>query len=259
MITQKKIRQLMKSNSGIRTTVTLGFIIVTTLLSSQPSGIDIIRMIDKNMTAKTRIMSAKMIINGPRGTRTIEFNSWSEGESKAFTEYTNPAREKGTKMLKIEDKLWIFSPSTDRIIQITGQLLRQSVMGSDLSYEDMMEDPDLASHYSAKVVADDTLQKRKCWILQLNALKEGEAYEVRKIWVDQEQYIPLREELFGKSGKLLKRTDLYDIKKVDGRWFPMRILYKDMLKTGDGTSFTIENLKLDEVIPGNIFSKASLK
>ena len=237
------------------------FIIIslTTPLLSQPSGKEILNLIDKNLTARTRIMTARMVINGARGSRTIEFNTWAEGENRAFTEYTNPAREKGTKMLKLEDKLWIFSPSTDRIIQITGQMLRQSVMGSDLSYEDMMEDPDLTSHYNASVVASDTLQDRKCWILQLKAIAEGEAYEVRKIWVDQERYIPLQEELYGKSGKLLKRTRLSEVSRIQGRWFPMKIVFKDMLKAGDGTQFIIETIRLDEPIPENTFSKASLK
>jgi hypothetical protein len=39
----------------------------------------------------------------------------------------------------------------------------------------------------------------------------------------------------------------------------MKIVYKDMLKTGDGTQFVIETVKLDAAIPENIFSKASLK
>ncbi|MCX6333531.1 MAG: outer membrane lipoprotein-sorting protein [Bacteroidia bacterium] len=243
----------------MRTFLTLITIFLMVPLFSQPSGKEILNLIDKNLSAKTQIMTVKMVISGARGSRTIEFKSWAEGEEKAFTEYTNPAREKGTKMLKLEDKLWIFSPSTDRIIQITGQMLRQSVMGSDLSYEDMMEDPGLSSHYNASVTGSDTLQNRKCWILQLNAVNKGEAYEVRKLWVDQERSIPLKEELFGKSGKLLKRTQLYNITRIQGRWYPMKVVYKDMLKTGDGTQFIIESIKLDEIIPATIFSKASLK
>jgi outer membrane lipoprotein-sorting protein len=239
--------------------ILLLFFFLTLQASSQPSGKDILNFIDRNLSSKTRILTAKMVISGARGSRTIEFNSWSEGENKAYTEYTSPSREKGTKMLKMEDKLWIFSPSTDRIIQITGQMLRQSVMGSDLSYEDMMEDPALVNHYNASVTAQDTADNRKCWILQLNALKEGEAYEVRKVWVDQERYVPLKEELYGKSGKLLKRTSLTDIQKIQGRWFPMKMIFKDMLRSGDGTQFIISSIKLDETIPDDIFSKASLK
>jgi outer membrane lipoprotein-sorting protein len=216
-------------------------------------------LIDKNLAAKTQVMEAKMVIGGARGSRTIEFRSWSEVDIRAFTEYTNPAREKGTKMLKLEDKLWIFSPSTDRIIQITGQMLRQSVMGSDLSYEDMMNNTDLTSHYNARVTGSDTAQKRNCWVLQLNALTDNEAYQVRNLWVDQERYVPLREELYAKSGKLLKRIELSEVVRIQGRWYPMRINYKDMLKAGDGTQFFIVTLKLDEPIPESTFSKASLK
>jgi hypothetical protein len=42
-------------------------------------------------------------------------------------------------MLRLENQLWIYSPSTDRNIQNSGHMLRQSVMGSDLSYEDMLK------------------------------------------------------------------------------------------------------------------------
>jgi hypothetical protein len=235
------------------------FILFSAQVFSQPTGKELLSLIDRNLSAQTRVMTAKMIIGGARGSRTIEFNAWTEGDKRSFTEYTNPAREQGTKMLKLEDKLWIFSPSTDRIIQITGQMLRQSVMGSDLSYEDMMNDADLSSHYNASVTGSDTVEGRKCWILKLEAISDNESYQVRISRIDQERFVPLSEELYAKSGKLLKKTTLSDVKQIQGRWYPMKMVYKDMLKTGDGTQFIIESLKLDETLPENIFSKASLK
>jgi len=243
----------------MRTTIFLLIFSITASMFAQPSGKELMALIDKNLSAKTQVMSAKMVISGARGSRTIEFSSWAEGDKRAFTEYTSPSREQGTKMLKLEDKLWIFSPSTDRIIQISGQMLRQSVMGSDLSYEDMMNNSDLTSHYNASVSGTDTAQNRRCWILQLNALTGDEAYQVRRIWVDQERFVPLREELYAKSGKLLKRIELSEVARIQGRWYPMKIVYKDMLKSGEGTQFNIVTLKLDEQIPESTFSKASLK
>jgi len=229
------------------------------MLTGQPSGKELLSLIDRNLVASSRVMTARMIVGGARGSRTIEFNAWTEGDKRSFSEYTSPAREKGTKMLKLEDKLWIFSPSTDRIIQITGQMLRQSVMGSDLSYEDMMNNGDLASHYNAKITGSDTLQGRKCWVLRLDAITDNDAYQLRLVKVDQERLIPLSEELYAKSGKLLKRIVLSDVKQIQGRWYPMKMVYRDMLKNGDGTQFIITTLKLDEKMPENIFSKASLK
>ena len=131
-----------------------------------------------------------------------------EGEKKAFTEYLSPPRERGTKMLKLEAKLWVYSPSTDRTILISGHMLRQSVMGSDLSYEDMMEDPELANLYHAEVTGEEIIDGHECWVLGLTAKTRDIAYHTRRLWVDKQKYIPLQQELYAKSGKLLKRMKL---------------------------------------------------
>ena len=51
----------------------------------------------------------------------------------------------------LDDQLWTYSPQTDHTIRISGHMLRQSVMGSDMSYEDMMEDSELATAYEAGI------------------------------------------------------------------------------------------------------------
>ena len=234
-------------------------IITGSLFSQTPSGKEILDRIDANMHSESRISTSKMVIHGRRGSRTITSKSWSVGEEKSFSEYLAPAREKGTKMLKLEDKLWMYSPSTDRIILISGHMLKQSVMGSDLSYEDMMEDPKLTNHYNARVTGTEIYDGRSCWILELTAISADVSYHGRKQWIDKERYIPLKEELFAKSGKLLKKTELKDITRIQGRWYPRRILFKDMLKKGKGTEFIIETIQFDQNIPQYIFSKASLR
>jgi outer membrane lipoprotein-sorting protein len=227
-------------------------------LCAQPSGKEILDRIDANMSAHSRYVKSKMVIHGPRTSRTIESESWAEGES-AFTEYLAPAREKGTKMLKLEDQLWIFSPSTDRTIQISGNMLRQSVMGSDLSYEDMMDNTKLIDQYDATVVDSETYQDRDCWIVEMTARTEDVAYQMRKLWVDKIRYIPLKEELYAKSGKLLKKTELTDIEQHGSRWYPGKITFKDMLKTGAGTEFIVDEIRFDVEIPEYLLTKASLR
>ncbi len=39
----------------------------------------------------------------------------------------------------------------------------------------------------------------------------------------------------------------------------MKVVYKDMLKQGDGTEFRMTSIKFDQKIPDHIFTKASLK
>ena len=224
-----------------------------------PDANTILDKVDQNMTAKSQIITAKMEISSARATRTMEMKSWTVGDKKSFTEYLAPAREKGTKMLKMNNQLWIYSPSTDRTIQISGHMLRQSVMGSDLSYEDMMSDKKMTEQYKAEVTGEEIMDGRKCWILTLKAIVPEVNYYSQKVWVDQERNVLLQAQLFAKSGKLLKQISFSNIEKVQNRWYPKVFVYKDMLKDGKGTRMTITSVQLDANIPESVFNKGNLK
>jgi outer membrane lipoprotein-sorting protein len=225
----------------------------------QPDANTILEKVDKNMSSKNRVFESEMIIHGRRTDRSLTSISYSVGNKQSFTEYLSPARDKGTKMLKLENQLWIYSPSTDRIIQISGHMLRQSVMGSDLSYEDMMDDRKLTDVYSAAVAGNETIDGRNTYILELTAKVDDAAYYKQKVWIDVERFVPLKQEMFARSGQLLKRTTLSDVKQVQGRWFPMSCVYKDVLKEGSGTEFKMTSVKFDQDIPEYKFTKAALK
>jgi len=201
-----------------------------------------------------------MTIRGRRGSRTMKAKSWVEGIDRAFTEYLEPPREARTKMLKVRDQLWTYSPSTDRTIQIAGHMLRQSVMGSDLSYEDLMEDPKLQNLYTAAVVGEEALLQRPCWILELKARPGAEpSYHSRKVWVDKDRYLALKEERYATSGKLLKTTEVTSMRQFQQRWVAERAVFKDALKNDGGTEFTVVSVEFDAKIPDTVFSQASLR
>ena len=156
--------------------------------------------------------------------------------------------------------MWTYSPQTDRIIRISGHMLRQSVMGSDLSYEDMMEDPKLFERYSAVLEGEAVIDNKNCWVILLTAREKGLAYNSRKIWIDKERMIPLREELYAKSGKLIKSLRISEIMKVGERWYPRIWLFKDELKSNSrGTEWIVEKIEFDVSIPEKRFSKSGLR
>jgi len=221
---------------------------------------DIIQDMDYNLNAKSRVMTSKMIVHGRRSSRTIESRNWVVGIDQAFTEYLSPPREAGTKMLKLYDKLWTYSPQTDRVIQISGHMLRQSVMGSDMSYNDMMEDRPLEELYKATLEGSILIDGRDHWIMHMEAKVKGLSYPKRRAWVDKEFLLPMKEELYAKSGKLLKTSTMDGIKKVQGRWFPSRFIFKDELKRNSkGTEWHIDDIEFDVDIPKSRFSKAKLR
>jgi outer membrane lipoprotein-sorting protein len=225
-----------------------------------PSADSILKKIDENQVSGSRITIYEMTVRGRRGSRTIKAKSWVQGVDRAFTEYLEPAREAGTKMLKLGDQLWTFSPSTDRTILIAGHMLRQSVMGSDMSYEDVMEDPKLQNLYNATVVGEDTLLERLCWILELKAKPGAEpSYHSRKVWVDKERFLPLKEERYATSGKLLKTAEIMSVRQYQQRWVAERAVFKDALKNDGGTEFVVTSIEFDAKIPEHVFSQAALR
>ena len=228
--------------------------------TNQMNADNIIKAIDKNLNAESRTITSKMVVQGRRSSRTIKSKSWVVGTDLAFTEYLSPPREAGTKMLKLGEKLYTYSPQTDRVIQISGHMLRQSVMGSDMSYNDMMEDRPIEELYKATIEGSAKVDGRDHWIIVLDAKVKGLSYPKRRSWVDKEYLLPIKEELYAKSGKLLKTASLEGIKKIQGRWFPSKFVYKDELKRNSkGTEWIIDNIEFNKKIPDSRFSKALLR
>ena len=239
------------------------FFLSFTFLLGQPDNMsvqDIIKAMDNNLNAKSRVLTSRMIVHGRRSSRTIESRNWVIGTDQAFTEYLSPPREAGTKMLKLGDKLWTYSPQTDRVIQISGHMLRQSVMGSDMSYNDMMEDRPMEELYEATLEGSIMIDGRDHWIMVLEARVKGLSYPKRRAWIDKEYLLPTKEELYAKSGKLLKTSTMEGIKRVQGRWFPSRYVFKDELKRNSkGTEWVIDDIRFNVDIPDSRFSKSKLR
>ncbi len=244
----------------MKTSIFIFFICMSfSIVEAQNDAMLILKKMDDNMTSDTRVMESEMTIHGKRRTKVITARTWSQGFNKSFTEYLSPAADLGTKMLKLENQLWIYTPETDRIIQISGHMLRQSIMGSDLSYEDMMETRKLTDIYNAVITGKESLNNRPATILELTAKVSDLAYDKQKIWIDDERFIPLKQELYAKSGQLLKRIEFSDVTKIQNRWYPRTIRYKDVLKDGNGTEYKVTKIEFDKKIDPMIFNKANLR
>ncbi len=246
--------------------IALGWILVVSTHSawSEPSleNIDpnqLVVDIDSNLWSNTKFVEGRLIIDNGRRVRTLEVETWMEGVIKSFSHYKSPPRERGTKMLKTDQKMWMYTPQTDRKILIAGHLLRQSMMGSDLSYEDMLEDVKLSDAYTAKIGEVEELEGIQSLILNLTAIDETKTYQFRKIWTDPKRKIVLREQRFAKSGKLLKMIEFKEYRPLGERLFPRKMVFRDMLKDNTKTTYMFDKIEFDIDIPAKYFSQRILK
>ncbi|HHX25198.1 MAG TPA: outer membrane lipoprotein-sorting protein, partial [Firmicutes bacterium] len=98
-----------------------------------------------------------------------------------------------------------------------------------------------------------------CYVLELVA-REGVkvSYYRRKIWVDTERYLGLREELYAPSGKLLKQSSTETVEKIGERYYPMIIIMEDMTRKGSSTRLVIESIVFNQAIPADTFTRQRL-
>lgn len=228
--------------------------LVTKVRATPPSAEELLAAMDKNLTFEARKTRSVMTVEGRR-TRSYEMISYGRGEEDAAVEYVAPARDKGTRMLKLGDELWLYMPNVDRVQKISGHMLRQGMMGSDVSYEDMMASRELRKLYTARVTGESTVDGHPCWTLELKAKNDTVTYPKRVTCVGKQSFIPLKQDLFAVSGMLLKTWTMSDVKEFQGgRRFPTRMTVRDHVKKESVTKIEFKDVEFGIEFPREIFS-----
>jgi outer membrane lipoprotein-sorting protein len=238
---------------------TLIFTIVFIGIISAQTGIEIIDRVDRNIVANTITYDAKMLISLAGQVREKEFIGYIQSKDMAYIEFTAPARDKDTRFLKLGDEMWIYVKDVEKATKIAGHMLRQSLVGSDFSYDDMTSNEKLKEMYNIVLIGTDTVLARPCYNLELTGKVEDVTYYKRKLWIDKEYYYPVKEDLYAKSGKLLKETVISDFKKIGDKNYPTKIRMENKLRQNTYTELVLENVKLDTEIPSRVFTKAYLE
>ena len=222
------------------------------------SGEEILRRMDANTAYRTIQYDGTLAIYSGNAVRTKEMKAVAMGTSRALAEFTNP-EDKGTKFLKIDKNLWIYFPSEQDTVKISGHMLKEGMMGSDVSYQDALESDDLFKKYAVTVSGEDTVDGRPCFVLTLSAITKDVQYETRKMWVDKERFVALRQEMYAKSGKLLKVSTVQEVQQIGDRWFPVKEEIADQLKQGSRTQFIMKDIRFDLPVDESMFSLRNLQ
>lgn len=237
------------------------FILSITLLYSDELSVEkILDKIDYNMTPDSIKYEGEMRIYRSKREMIKKFISYSIGVTKAYIEFTYPPRDSGTKYLRIENDLWMFLPRASRTVKISGHMLRQSMMGSDFSYEDQTENRTLREQYDAKIISEEKYEDKQVYVIELRAKEAAEpVYYMQKIWVDKYKFVYYKAELFGRSEQILKVLHLSDYQQLNDKYYPIKLKMEDKLRENTYTTVIMNNLEIDIDIPERIFSLQNLE
>ena len=192
------------------------------------------------------------------GTRVKTFIAWSEGEDNMLLEFTN-VEERGQKILRLEDEIYLYFPDAEEIIHLQGGALKDSVMGSDFSYEDLTGEKGILSSYKVELMQPTLVDVDgvQCYHLLLTGIKNV-AYPKQELWVDAELFVPRKAHYFSLSGRLLKEMVIKDIKIIAGKNIPVYFEMSDKLKKNSKTIFKLEDIQIDVPLAADTFSLENL-
>lgn len=222
---------------------------------------EILDKMEANDSASSSRMEAEQIVIDASGDkRTSTFISYSmDKNDKGLVEYLTPSRIQGMKILMLNDgdDIWSFSPRTNRVRKLASHQKKQSVNGSDFSYEDMSA-KDIRKDYAGALGRDEQINKRECYTIFLKARSKDKTYSKIITWVDKENFMMLKGIYYDEDGKEWKHMIIGDIEKINGYWTSKTIEMRNIQK-GSKTIMKINKIEFDVQLKKDMFTERNLK
>ncbi len=124
-----------------------------TLASTAVTTDFLIGQLDSNEVFTTAKYDGEMIIFNQGKTYIKKFMSWGKGRDNFFIEFIN-SDDRGTRYLKLDGKLYYYKDDEKEVIPIVDHMLKDSMMGSDLSYEDTIDNTKIADLYDGQIIEE---------------------------------------------------------------------------------------------------------
>jgi outer membrane lipoprotein-sorting protein len=217
---------------------------------------EMLKAVDYNMTPTSVSYEGEMNIirNGKK--RTKKFVMDAIGSEKSFIKFSYPKRDSGTKFLRNGANLWIYMPNTAKTIKISDHMLKNSMMGSDFSYDDQTDRNKYHEIYNSTLI-EETETEYKLELIRKEGIEAK--YQKQIVWIDKKTLTLTKSEMYATSGKLLKEMLVDEIQKLGDRYYITKMRMVDMLKSDSYTELILTNIEIDPTIPDSIFSLRNLE
>jgi len=224
--------------------------------AAQDAGDDILKTVNAYVNFEDSVSNLQMkVLRQGRVEIEYDMKVHKLDSQRMRIEFLQPVREKGRRILRVGDKMWMFLPDLGKPIVISA---RQSFLGSSFSNGDLLR-TDLVADYTSKVVREEAVDGVAAQVLELRARKAEVAYDRIVLWVDKASKRPLREEFFTLSGKRIKVMTFAKPAKYDGVEVNTEMRVDSDLNPQEQTVLTVSKLALKQKLSNAMFQKDSFE
>lgn len=211
------------------------------------------------MRGKSSYTEMTMKIKRPTWERSSSIVGWSRGQEDSLIRFTAPARDSGNALLKLDDKMWTYTPKLNRSIRLPYSLMSQSWAGSDFSYNDLARTDNLLKYYDLTII--ETVKKETHTIYKVEAVPHDDAPVVwgRETWTMRDDYVILEEVFYDQALVPLKRLVTLEIGIMGGRPMATRMRMEMIEEPNHWTEIVVHNAEFDLDLDSSMFTVFALK
>ncbi len=225
-----------------------------------PTLTEVTRALDDLYRSNSAVSTMTMKVVNDRGTRELTMDSWSKGKDLSLIVIRKPAREAGTATLKTGEGLWNYAPRADRLIRIPTGMLSDAWMGSHFSNDDLVRDTSYTDDYDGVLAWADFKGTKAIKVTFTPKPEAPVIYTKIEFYVRAADYVSLQADYFDR-GKLMRRMEFTDIKDVDGKPVPHKMVLRPMDEKhkSESTTMIYESLTFNTDVDADLFTKRGLR
>lgn len=211
-------------------------------------------------TKTTKSIGREIVYKEDGETRESKMISFSfNGNEKALTEYLEPARIKGMRILSLNkgDDIWLYSQRTKRVRKIASHQRKQSATDSDFSYEDMSLD-DRRTDYIYSLKNDTIFNNVNCYSVEFLPKDKSRIYSKITFYFSKDDLSTQGGVFFDENNEHWKTLTLTDFRQIINYNVAFSATMENHIR-GTKTVITTDSIEIDIPLDENIFSERSLK
>ena len=246
----------MHRRCGMKISLFVGMLLfLPVICTADPSAEEILEKADE---ARSPQLDFKVFVNitsikPGRNPRIAKYEVFIKGRNKTLIKTLYPNVERGTSTLMIDYDLWVFLQTISKPLRIS---LQQRLIG-EVATGDITR-VNFSGDYNSKILRIENIDEKEYYVLELLAKDERVTYHRVILWVQKDNFHPVKAEFYAVSGRILKICSYEDYQEVLGRLRPTRLVLDDPLVQGQKSILEYSDMTLTD-LPEKYFTKTYLK
>ena len=159
-------------------------------------------------------------VRRPGWERKMRVEVWTRGQADSLLRINEPAKDRGTSMLRKGDELWTYAPKVNRFVKLPPSMLEQAWMGSDFSNNDLSKAETLVRDYRHTHLSTESVDGHQVHTIEARPIPGAPVVWGKLVLKVRDDRIVVQQSFFDERGQLVKEMRVTGIQMMSGKLFP---------------------------------------